>query len=79
MYALLEEADGRRDNDELALAMSERLGRGLDEQHVARLAEKLADQGLLAGHGAQGAAEAKPAARASLEGAGHQPGQSQGG
>ena len=49
MYALLEEADGRRDNDELALAMSERLGRGLDEQHVVRLAEKLADQGLLAG------------------------------
>ena len=31
------------------LAMSERLGRGLDEQHVVRLAEKLADQGLLAG------------------------------
>ena len=29
--------------------MSERLGRGLDEQHVVRLAEKLADQGLLAG------------------------------
>jgi putative peptide zinc metalloprotease protein len=49
MYALLEEADGRRDNADLALAMSERLGRGLDEQHVVRLAEKLADQGLLAG------------------------------
>ena len=49
MYALLEEADGRRDNADLAVAMSERLGRGLDEQHVVRLAEKLADQGLLAG------------------------------
>src|ERR1700729_1395395 len=49
MYGLLEEADGRRDNAELASAMSERLGRGLDETHVARLAEKLADQGLLAG------------------------------
>ena len=49
MYALLEEADGRRDNAEVAAAMSERLGRGLDEQHVVRLAEKLADQGLLAG------------------------------
>ena len=49
MYALLEEADGRRDNAELASAMSERLGRGLDEEHVVRLAEKLADQGLLAG------------------------------
>ena len=49
MYALLEEADGRRDNANLAVAMSKRLGRGLDEQHVVRLAEKLADQGLLAG------------------------------
>ena len=49
MYGLLEEVDGRRDNAELASAMSERLGRGLDETHVARLAEKLADQGLLAG------------------------------
>jgi putative peptide zinc metalloprotease protein len=49
MYALLEEADGRRDNAEVAAAMSERLGRGLAEQHVVRLAEKLADQGLLAG------------------------------
>src|ERR1700749_2924773 len=49
MYGLLEEADGRRDNAELARAMSERLGRGLDERHVNRLAEKLADQGLLAG------------------------------
>ena len=49
MYVLLEEADGQRDNADLAVAMSERLGRGLDEQHVVRLAEKLADQGLLAG------------------------------
>src|SRR5690242_8250685 len=49
MYALLEEADGRRDKAEVAAAMSERLGRGLDVQHVVRLAEKLADQGWLAG------------------------------
>jgi putative peptide zinc metalloprotease protein len=49
MYALLEQADGERDNAQVAAAMSERLGRGLDEEHVVRLAEKLADQGLLAG------------------------------
>jgi putative peptide zinc metalloprotease protein len=49
MYALLQEADGRRDSAQLASAMSQRLGRGLDQQHVVRLAEKLADQGLLAG------------------------------
>ncbi|HET6870981.1 MAG TPA: hypothetical protein VFH80_34035 [Solirubrobacteraceae bacterium] len=49
MYALLESADGRRDRAGLAAAMSERLGRGLDEEHVDALAEKLAAQGLLAG------------------------------
>jgi putative peptide zinc metalloprotease protein len=49
MYALLEETDGRRDHAELAVAMSQRLGRGLEAEHVGRLAEKLADQGLLAG------------------------------
>src|SRR5690348_650069 len=49
MYALLEEADGRRDNAQLASAMAQRLGRGLDEEHIVRLAEKLADQNLLAG------------------------------
>src|SRR3954447_19970565 len=49
MYALLECADGRRDVHELAAAMSERLGRGLDEEHVVRLAEKLTEQGLVAG------------------------------
>lgn len=49
MYSLLEEADGRRDTSQLARSMSERLGRRLDQEHVARLAEKLADQGLLAG------------------------------
>src|ERR1700757_2943347 len=37
MYALLEVVDGQRDNAELAAAMSERLGRGLDEEHVVRL------------------------------------------
>jgi putative peptide zinc metalloprotease protein len=49
MYALLECADGRRDRAELAAAMSERLGRSLDEEHVDALAGKLAAQGLLAG------------------------------
>src|SRR3954447_22198604 len=49
MYALLEELDGERDNAALAAAMSERLGRGLEEEHVARLGEKLHEQGLLTG------------------------------
>src|SRR5436305_6776850 len=50
MYALLESADGRRAVPELAGAMSERLGRQVDEEHVLPLAEKLARQGLLAGY-----------------------------
>src|SRR5215213_199965 len=49
MYGLLEEADGERDDAALAAAMSERLGRRLEVEHVARIGEKLADQGLLAG------------------------------
>src|SRR3954470_22081273 len=49
MYGLLEEIDGARDNAALADTMSERLGRRLDAEHVARLGEKLADQGLLVG------------------------------
>src|SRR3954454_3800639 len=49
MYGLLQEADGQRDHAALAAAMSERLGRRLEAEHVARIAEKLADQGLLAG------------------------------
>jgi putative peptide zinc metalloprotease protein len=49
MYALLECVDGRRTTSELAELLSERLGRGCDEEHVAGLAEKLAAQGLLAG------------------------------
>jgi putative peptide zinc metalloprotease protein len=49
MYGLLEGADGNRGNGELAAALTERLGRRFDEEHVVRLAEKLADQGLLAG------------------------------
>jgi putative peptide zinc metalloprotease protein len=50
MYGLLEEIDGRRDHDALADAMSARLGRRLDAEHVVRLAEKLGEQGLLRGH-----------------------------
>ena len=49
MYALLECVDGRRTTSELAELLSERLGRGCDEEHVGGLAEKLAAQGLLAG------------------------------
>src|SRR5579884_2788274 len=49
MYALLDEVDGTRSNDELAAALCERLGRGCDEGHVVALAEKLERQGLLAG------------------------------
>ena len=49
MYALLDCVDGRRDLAELADCLSERLGTRHREEHVARLAEKLAAQGLLAG------------------------------
>src|SRR5436305_7743836 len=49
MYALLESVDGKRTNGELAELVSGRLGRGCDEEHVERLAEKLAAQGLLSG------------------------------
>jgi len=49
MYTLLECADGRRGAPELAAAMSERLGRDIDEGHVLRLVQKLAGLGLVAG------------------------------
>jgi putative peptide zinc metalloprotease protein len=49
MYGLLDEIDGTRDHDALAAALSERLGRRVDAEHVVRLGEKLAEQGLLAG------------------------------
>jgi len=49
MYGLLEAVDGERDRSAIATAMSERLGRGIGEEHVDRIAEKLAAQGLLAG------------------------------
>src|SRR4051794_4147094 len=49
MYGLLEELDGERDLDALAAAMSGRLGRRLGPEHVTKIAEKLAGQGLLAG------------------------------
>src|SRR3954451_24621872 len=50
MYALLEELDGNRDTAELASALCEKLGRPCDEEAVVALAQKLAAQGLLAGH-----------------------------
>src|SRR3954454_11708401 len=49
MYALLESVDGRRDVDALAGAMSQRLGRQVEREHVLALADKLAAPGLLAG------------------------------
>lgn len=49
MYGLLECADGRRTADELASALSVTLGRKVGEDHVLRLAEKLAGQGLISG------------------------------
>src|SRR5206468_4857495 len=49
MYGLLEETDGERDVAALAAAMSERLGRRFDVEHVIRVGEKLAEKGLLAG------------------------------
>src|SRR3712207_823580 len=50
MSALLEEIDGERDVTALAAATSRRLGRRLGPEHVVKLAQKLAQQGLLAGH-----------------------------
>jgi putative peptide zinc metalloprotease protein len=49
MYALLDAIDGARDHEALAAAMSERLGRRAEKEHVVRIGEKLAAQGLLAG------------------------------
>jgi putative peptide zinc metalloprotease protein len=49
MYALLECVDGRWEAVELADALSERIERRVSTEHVSRLAEKLAEQGLLAG------------------------------
>jgi putative peptide zinc metalloprotease protein len=48
-YALLHAVDGERDLNQLATAASDRLGRRLDVPHVVKIAEKLAEQGLLAG------------------------------
>src|SRR5215218_5332293 len=49
MYGLLEELDGERDVRALATAMSQRLGRTLGPEHVVKIGEKLAAQGLIAG------------------------------
>jgi putative peptide zinc metalloprotease protein len=49
MFALLECTDGRRDVGQLADAMSAKLGRRVEPEHVVKLAEKLDQQGLLAG------------------------------
>src|SRR5689334_3836578 len=49
MYSLLEAADGTRDAKAIAAAMSERLGRRVDEEHVEALSEKLCAQGMMSG------------------------------
>src|SRR6476659_1614320 len=49
MYALLDCVDGERDLGELTTCLSENVGKQFDDEHVVRLAEKLAEQGLLAG------------------------------
>jgi putative peptide zinc metalloprotease protein len=49
MYGLLACVDGQRDSRALATGLSERIGRRVGEDHVTRLAAKLARQGLLAG------------------------------
>ncbi len=49
MYGLLECLDGERDTHQLAEALGQQIGRRVDDEHVARLAQKLAQQGLLAG------------------------------
>jgi putative peptide zinc metalloprotease protein len=49
MYRMLEAVDGQRDNNEIAAAMSQSLGRRVGEDHVTAIAQKLAAQGLLAG------------------------------
>ncbi|MBV8478986.1 MAG: hypothetical protein JOY72_01660, partial [Actinobacteria bacterium] len=49
MYALLEAVDGTRTASDLAVILTERLGRRLDADQVSRLAEKLGARGLLAG------------------------------
>ena len=57
LYELLDGIDGRRSLDELAALLSDRLGRRVETDHVVKLAEKLAAQGLLAG--TEGAAPPK--------------------
>lgn len=48
-YGLLECIDAQRNVHQLAEALSQELGRRLEDRHVLRLAQKLAQQGLLAG------------------------------
>src|SRR5688500_11902454 len=60
LYGLLEELDGERDVAALAAAMSQRLGRKLGPEHVGKIAEKLAAQGLLAGHEDKAPAKSNP-------------------
>lgn len=49
MYAVLDSVDGERDGPALVDAVSDRVGKQVDQEAVAALAKKLAAQGLLAG------------------------------
>lgn len=60
MYALFECLDGERDAEALAAAMSERVGKPVQPDHVQALARKLADQGLLAGTEAKAPPKSNP-------------------
>src|SRR5829696_7093852 len=54
------ETDGKRDLDALTEAMSTRVRRRLGPEHVTRIAEKLAAQGLLAGFEEKAPPKANP-------------------
>lgn len=60
MYGLLECMDGRQIPAELADSLSARIGRRVEESHVARLTQKLAGQGLLAGTEQQAPPKSNP-------------------
>ena len=73
MYGLLEEIDGERDHDALAAAMSERLGRRLEAEHVDRDRREARRAGPARRLRGQRAAAPEPAAGAALEGPLHRP------
>jgi putative peptide zinc metalloprotease protein len=60
LYTLLECIDGERSLEALVAALSDRLGRRVEQRHVVALAEKLGAQGLLAGTEAAAPPKANP-------------------